>query len=106
MAASIRLTAALVLACAVSLSAQGAFGRLTGTVFDSTGAAIPGVTVALTDEEKGLTDTAVSADTGAFLFPQVQPGRYTVTLSIEGFKTARFTDVEVNVGVERSLTAR
>ena len=105
---SIRLTLIIGLACfhAITVSAQGAAGSLNGTVFDKTGGAIPGVTVELNDEQKGQTETTVTTETGAFLFPQVQPGRYTVTLTLAGFKTAVFTDVEVNVGVERSLTAR
>ena len=65
----------------VALSAQGAFGRLNGTVFDNTGGAIPGVTVVLNDEQTRQTQTTVTTGTGAFVFPQVQPGRYTVTLT-------------------------
>jgi hypothetical protein len=86
--------------------AQASFGRLAGTVFDNTGAVLPGVTVTLTSELTGQTQTTSTTATGAFLFPQVQPGRYTVTMTLTGFKTATFTQVEVNVGAERSLTAR
>ena len=88
------------------VSAQASFGRLAGTVFDSTGAVLPAVAVTLTNEQTGQQAATTSSDVGAFLFPQVQPGSYTVTLSLTGFKTAEFTQVEINVGVERSLTAR
>ena len=87
-------------------SAQVSFGRLAGTVFDSSGAVLPGVTVTLTNEQRGQTQTTTTADTGAFVFPQVQPGLYTVTMTLSGFSTAEFSQVEIHVGVERSLTAR
>ncbi len=88
------------------VSAQASFGRLAGTVFDNTGGVLPGVMVTLTSELTGQTQTAITTERGGFVFPQVQPGRYTVTMTLTGFKTATFTQVEVNVGAERSLTAR
>jgi len=88
------------------VSAQASFGRLAGTVFDNSGGVLPGVTVTLTSELTGQTQTAITTERGGFLFPQVQPGLYTVTMTLAGFKTATFTQVEVNVGAERSLTAR
>jgi hypothetical protein len=97
--ANVTLWSALVMA-------QASFGRLAGTVFDNTGAVLPGVTVTMTSELTGQTQTSSTTAAGAFLFAQVQPGRYTVTMTLTGFKTATFTEVEVNVGAERSLTAR
>jgi hypothetical protein len=88
------------------VAAQASFGRLAGSVFDSSGAVLPGVTVTLKNELTEQTQTTTTIETGAFLFPQVQPGLYSVTLALAGFRTAEFTQVEINVGVERSLTAR
>jgi hypothetical protein len=88
------------------ISAQASFGRLAGTVFDNTGAVLPGATVTLTSALTAQAQTTTTTETGAFLFPQVQPGLYTVTMTLAGFRTATFTEVEINVGVERSLTAR
>ncbi|MBI3049853.1 MAG: TonB-dependent receptor [Acidobacteria bacterium] len=90
----------------VTVSAQSAFGRLAGTAFDNTDAVVPGVTVALQNALTGQTQTTTTSEAGAFLFPQVQPGVYTVTLTLAGFRPATFTDVEIHVGVERSLTVR
>src|SRR5687767_6415158 len=93
---------AFVLVWAVTTSAQSSFGRLAGTVFDSTGAVLPGATITLTSELTTQTQTATTSDTGAFLFPQVPPGRYTVTMALAGFRTATFGQVDMNAGVERS----
>ena len=92
--------------CAAMASAQASFGRLAGTVFDETGGVLPAVTVTLTSELTGQQAQTTTNESGAFLFPSVQPGSYTVTVSLTGFKTAEFTQVEVNVGAERSLTVR
>jgi hypothetical protein len=86
--------------------AQSAFGRLAGTVFDNTGGVVPGVSVTLQSSLTGQMQTTTTGEAGAFLFPQVQPGVYTVTVTLAGFRPATFTDVEVNVGAERSLTVR
>ncbi len=87
-------------------SAQGSSGRLAGTVLDSSGGVLPGATVVLTNVQTNQSATAVTTDTGAFLFPQVQPGIYKVVVELQGFKTASFTDITINVGQEYSLTAR
>jgi hypothetical protein len=87
-------------------SAQSSFGRLAGTVFDTGGGVLPGVVVTLTSEQTGQVQTALTGDSGAFLFPQIQPGLYTVTMTLTGFRTAQFENVAIDVGVERSLTAR
>ncbi|PYR65832.1 MAG: hypothetical protein DMF88_18510 [Acidobacteria bacterium] len=91
---------------AADAAAQGSFGRLAGSVFDTSGGALPGATVTLTNEQTNQTQTATTSEAGAFLFPQVQPGIYMVTVTLSGFKTAEFEHVEINVGVERSLTVR
>ena len=75
-------------------------------MFDSSVAVLPGVTVTLTNDLTDQTITTTTTETGTFLFAQVQPGIYSVTFTLAGFRTAEFTQVEINVGAERSLTAR
>jgi hypothetical protein len=87
-------------------AAQASFGRLAGTVLDDTGAALADVLVTLRNDQTGQTQDATTAETGAFLFAQVQPGLYTVTMTRAGFRAAEFSELEINVGAERSLTAR
>jgi hypothetical protein len=97
---------AVVLLICHSAFAQSSLGRLAGSVFDTSGGVLPGATVTLTGELTGQTQTTTTTETGAFLFPQVQPGLYTVTVTLAAFKSAEFQHVEINVGVERSITAR
>ena len=104
-ALSLFLTAATIVFSMDVAAAQGS-GRLAGTVLDATGAVLPGVTVGLRNELTGQTQGTISTDNGAFVFPQLQPGQYALTLSLSGFKTTEMTGIEVNVGVERSVTVR
>jgi hypothetical protein len=90
----------------IPASAQTTLGRLAGTVFDSSGAVLPGATITLTNQGTGQVQTTVSNETGVFLFPQVPVGTYKVEVSLQGFKSAIFTDVAIAVGQEYGLTAR
>ncbi len=85
--------------------AQTTLGRIAGSVLDSSGAALPGATVTLTNENTNQVQTAVAGGNGSYLFPQVTPGSYKVEVALQGFKTATFNQVIVVVGQERSLTA-
>ena len=103
---SARVALAVTLLLAVPVQAQSTLGRLAGTVLDVSGAVLPGATITLRNEQTGQTQTAVSNETGGFLFPQVPVGSYRVEIGLEGFKTATFTKVSVAVGQEYALTAR
>lgn len=95
-----------VLLLAGPASAQTVLGRVAGTVLDASGAVLPGATITLTNVATNQVSTAVSSDTGAFVFPQVPAGTYKAVIELQGFKTATYTQVIVNVGTEYSLTAR
>ena len=77
---------ALLLAFATSVRAQGTTSRVTGTVTDSTGAAVAGATVTLTNEGTKTDITTQTSDDGVYVFDLVQPGNYTVTVEKAGFK--------------------
>jgi len=106
---SVRLLSAvfltLLLMCG-DASAQTVLGRVAGTVLDASGGVLPGATVTLTNVSTNQVSTAVAGATGGFTFPQVQPGTYKVVVELQGFKTATYNQVTVNVGQEYSLTAK
>jgi len=68
-------------------TAQVLYGSLVGNVTDATGSAVPGATVTVTDRETGASHDAVTDSTGAYRFTSVQPGVYTVTVKLEGFRS-------------------
>ncbi len=86
--------------------AQTTLGRVVGTVLDESGAVLPGATITLTNTGTTQAETTVANEVGAFVFPQVPAGTYRITVALQGFKGAEYTDVVVVVGQEYSLTAR
>lgn len=80
---------ALLLTMTVSqLHAQSTYGTILGTVHDLSGALLPGATVTLFNEGTGARRTLVSDAQGDFAFKNIDPAKYTVTASAEGFKTS------------------
>src|SRR5687768_8263112 len=80
--------AALLLATATIAYAQGATSTssLSGTVVDNGGGVLPGATVVAKNNATGATLNAVTNTSGAFSIPALDPGTYTVTVSLQGFK--------------------
>jgi outer membrane receptor protein involved in Fe transport len=62
-------------------------GKLTGTVSDDKGEALPGVTVEITGPAVMGKRSAVSSAKGTYVFLNVPPGTFTLTASLPGFKT-------------------
>jgi len=69
------------------LAAQVLYGSLVGNVTDDTGGAVPGATVTITRVETGASHEAVTDAAGAYRFSTLQPGTYTMTVKLTGFRT-------------------
>jgi hypothetical protein len=94
--AGVALAAAFLLAAGVPLHAQTTSASVSGTVKDAQGGVLPGVSVVLVNQAQGTEQTVTSDENGAFLFPYVQPGTYTMKLTLAGFQTFEKTGVIVN----------
>ena len=81
----------------------GATSALTGTVVDSAGGAIPGATVVVKNDA-GASFEAVTNAEGVFNVPALAAGKYTVNVSLTGFKTAVIS-VEIRGGQTSSVKA-
>ena len=68
-----------------SASAQFETASVLGYVRDSSGAALGGSNVTLTNQETGITQTAKSKADGNYMFVSVAPGPYKVTTETTGF---------------------
>jgi hypothetical protein len=79
----------LLLLCLLTPSAplaQGTTSRVTGTVTDQSGAAVPGATVILTNTATTRSFTTTTSAGGVYVFDSVQVGSYTVTVQKDGFR--------------------
>lgn len=94
-----RLTIALlaILVCSSVLYSQAVNGTLLGYVTDSTGASVPAAKVTVIETNTGTSRTGVTNESGNYIFADLPPGLYTVTVELTGFKRASRADVEVIV---------
>jgi len=94
----VRIRPLLVVRLAVALSllglgaphfadAQGLTGQIIGTVVDDNGGALPGATVKVKNTATQTEQDVTTDATGAFVVPNLLPGTYDVTVSLEGFRT-------------------
>ena len=96
----------MTLSCAVVLRAQDT-SSMTGTITDTTGAAVPGATVELTNPATGQAYKTVSGANGGYTFPNVTPGPgYKETVSRDGFETSVVTDLYLNVATTRTQNVK
>ena len=106
-----RLMSALVLAMMLALVGTPAYAQgtvtstLTGTVMDASGGVIPGADVTVKNNATAAVSNAVTSDRGVFTIPALQPGTYTVTIALMGFKTWSAPDVTLSAAVPAVIKA-
>jgi len=84
--------------------AQQTSATLNGTVLDATGAVIPDAKVSLKNEASGDLRNGVSNGDGYFTFAAIPPGRYTLTVSKEGFSSWEVKGVVLESADKRLVT--
>src|SRR5580700_8913182 len=80
------LAAVLLTIFATAAMAQVPTGSVTGTVQDSQGLPVEGVTVTLTNQETNATFTSMTASSGGYQFEHIDYGKYRVTATKASFK--------------------
>jgi hypothetical protein len=83
---------------AARAQSQATDGAIEGTITDSTGAVLPGVTVTITNVDTGTDRTVVTNDRGLFRAPLLPLGTYRVAAELQGFKRFEKTDITLSVG--------
>src|SRR5580693_4237118 len=77
-------------------------GTVAGSVTDPTGALVSGAAVTLTDTATNVARSTTTNETGRYIYVDVNPGVYNLTVSKSGFETTKTENQEVKVGA--SLT--
>ncbi len=71
-----------------SATAQvGSGGTISGTVFDSSGAVVPGATVTAKNVATGIETVRQTTDAGLYVITPLQPGKYNLTVQASNFQT-------------------
>jgi len=92
------LVLVLLLAPAIVAQTQITTGQIEVIVSDVNGAVVPGAAVEIRNLDNNTLRTAATDESGRFVALQLQPGRYSVTVSKQGFSAAPAKDLEVTVG--------
>jgi hypothetical protein len=83
--------------CCGLLWSQTSLTSLRGTVTDSSGALIPGASVSIENKATNLKSTQISNNSGEFVFAQMVPGTYVITVDSNGFGSqSKQADILVN----------
>jgi hypothetical protein len=99
----IRITLFLAFMAIVPTSfGQSASGRLVGTVSGPDGV-LANASIVVTDNQTKQSHTVTTNSQGAFIFPQLEVGSYSVSVSAPGFKTFTANDVRIDVGKEYAI---
>ena len=91
------LCLAVLFAANIPNAAGQATAAITGRIQDASGAAVPGATVTLTNQETGAARTVTSDATGTYRALSLAVGPYEVRAELSGFKTAVQTGIHLAV---------
>ncbi len=103
---SVAFALSLSLSTACVCGAQTFRGGINGSVSDSTGAAVSGAAVTITNTGTGIKTSGVSSSSGAFLFADLPLGEYTVGVEAPGFANTKVEHVNVSAGAIYTLPVK
>src|SRR5258708_27358350 len=99
------LLALLWICSPVAMAQSSSTGVVTGTVTDSSGAAVPDAAVSLSDAATSSTRPPTTNAKGLYTFSYINPGSYTIKVSKQGFKTTSIANQVVAVGFPLTVKA-
>src|SRR6202790_984561 len=81
-------------------------GRISGIVTDTSGGAVSGATITVTDVGRGTSRTVTTDSTGSYSAPNLTQGTYSVRATFAGFEALDRRDVSVGDGGDRPLASK
>src|SRR5215467_5941451 len=84
--------------CSNRLHAQGATASVTGTVLDTSGAAVPGALIEIRNVGTAAKRDIASDGQGRFVIPDLAIGDYEIQASKMGFQTVLRKGITLDVG--------
>jgi len=101
----VALCCLLALTPSALLAQAASTGTVAGTVTDPSGAAVAGAGVTLVDPSTNDSRKTTTNETGRYLFANVPPGTYNLTINKTGFRVTKFSGQVVTVGSALTLNA-
>src|SRR5215213_11088366 len=101
---AVSLILTLLIAPSIIAQSQITTGTIDGRVVDANGALVPGANVEIRNLDTNFTRNLITNDEGRFVAPQLQPGKYSVSVAKQGFGTAKVELAELTVGQTLAIT--
>ncbi|MBW8867080.1 MAG: TonB-dependent receptor [Acidobacteria bacterium] len=95
----------LALSAAAFAQSTAANGAIEGTILDTSGAVLPGVTVTITNVGTGAERSVTTNEKGLYRAPLLPLGKYRVIAELQGFKKFEQTDISLSVGQTATVNA-
>ena len=89
-------TVAVLITLTIFAHAQTSSGEISGRVVDASGAVVVDAVVTLINQATGDTRAAQTDKAGTFIFVAVQPGIFTVNVTVPKFKTFEKRDIKLS----------
>ncbi len=107
MKALVKLLGSFAVLCAVCICAPGGLraqglGSINGTVTDATGAVVGGADVTAVQVSTGISQKTTSGGQGNFVFPDLAPSTYNISVSHAGFEL--YTEKNVQLRADAAVT--
>src|SRR5260370_23401585 len=98
---AVPILAAALFCCAAN--AQSTNASIYGSVSDGSGAVAPKANVTAANIKTGVVQSTVTNADGVYLFPSLQPGEYTVSAELTGFRKSVSSGIQLAVGARISV---
>src|SRR5215469_15565513 len=98
-----RFAVAIAAMLATAAFAQSDRGRISGRVFDPSGAVVPRAAIVVENPGKDLKRESVTDIDGTYLVDGLLSATYKITVSASGFAVSVISDVPLAVGQERVI---
>src|SRR5262245_3295176 len=100
------ISLALSLGLAANSRGYAVYGSISGTVTDTSGAAIAGATVTIKSIERNTVETVTTNESGLYVKERLLPGAYEVKVEFQGFKQKLISSVTVSVDTQTKVDAQ
>jgi hypothetical protein len=97
------LCLALLLATGLCVAQTATTGAISGTITDPSGAVVPGAQVVLTNKGTNAAVTQTTNSSGQYVFPNIAPGTYALTVKKDGFRNETIDNISADVDKTTNL---
>src|SRR5579885_46064 len=88
------------------LAAQSITADLAVNVTDPNGAAVSGAKLVLKNTQENTVSTGQTGDLGTYVFTQMKPGAYSLTVSAQGFQDQQVNDITLQISQRASINVK